>query len=241
MKKILYLLVGVFMLLGVSRVSALSNTYVNANHVEMEYELYEKLSELYSKKYMEFVTKERYDELKETDFDAVEVVRYVDRPLIQPFASKVETEYKILKFIKNGTMVTLHLQWKKMPATRSYDVMGIRFNGVKLNGSIVVKQYDNINGSRFISSGNYSMFSNGFGVSFLLPNGNLNELEEHIEFRYSGSGTIYGTYQHAQRSLSLADSKKYSISSLGLGSVLKFASTTISDKYDKMNGVSINV
>lgn len=87
------------------------------------------------------------------------------------------------------------------------------------------------------------MFINGFGLSFLLPSGNLTELEETVEFRFNGSGngTIYGTYQHAQKSLSLSDSMNYTISSSGLGSVLKFGSNNITKKFDAMKGVEIGV
>lgn len=241
-KKIFYLIVIAIMILSVNKVSALSNVYVNANNVEMEYELYERLCSLYSENYMEFVTQERYDELKETDFENVEVVQYEDRPLIQAYANLVETEYKIIKLVKSGKTITLHLIWKKIPATRSYDVMGIRFDGVKNSSLVIANQIYTLNGSsKRNSSSAIKTFDNGFGASFLLPSGSISALEEYVEFNFTGTGTVYGTYQHAQRVLSLADSKNYTISSTGLGGVLKFSTKTIEEKYDKMSGVSINV
>lgn len=38
----------------------------------------------------------------------------------------------------------------------------------------------------------------------------------------SGSGTIYGSYQHASTTATLEESKKYTISHLGYGKVIKF-------------------
>lgn len=241
MKKKIFYLIGVMMLLlGVKNVNA-ESIYVNANNVEMDYELYQELSEIYSKNYMEFITQERYNEFKETDLSKIEIREYIEQPIIQPLSAINETEYKILKFIKQGNIMTLHLKWKKMPSTRSYDVLGIRTQNVALNGIILSKQVYKKDGQLYNNDGIYKTFSNGFGVTFKLPEENITELEEYVDFKYNGTGNgnIYGTYQHAQKSLTLAESKSYTISSTGLGKVLNFSNNTITDKFDKMTGIDI--
>ena len=50
----------------------------------------------------------------------------------------------------------------------------------------------------------------------------------------------YATYQHATTNVSLATSKSYSFNSTGLGGVLKFNTSQISNYYDGMEGVRTN-
>lgn len=186
-----------------------SDVYINVNNVEISIELYEKLSEIYSKSYLEFIPQEIFDVIKNNNLDEIEIIEFYDTPLSR--AAYHQTNYKSLKMIKNGTHITLMLSWIKMPETRSYDVIGIRFTGsAKLSGSITFLQTYKIDTSLKYSSTNYVQnFSNGFGTSFLLPSGDINMLEESIDFNISGSGTIFGSYQHAQNNVSLANSKKY--------------------------------
>ena len=59
-----------------------------------------------------------------------------------------------------------------------------------------------------------------------------------MTFTYSGSGTIYASYQHAKTNVTLATSKKYTIAQGGYGNVLLF-DNNVQIKYDNMTGVSI--
>ena len=52
--------------------------------------------------------------------------------------------------------------------------------------------------------------------------------------------TGYVTYQHATSALTLANSKSYTFSSSGLGGVLYYSNSTIRNKYDGMQGLSMN-
>lgn len=52
------------------------------------------------------------------------------------------------------------------------------------------------------------------------------------------SFVAYGSYQHAQKSVTLAKSKKYSISTGGYGRVILF-DDAVKENYDNMPGVSI--
>ena len=79
----------------------------------------------------------------------------------------------------------------------------------------------------------------GFGVSIkLLENGNDMKISQY--FRTTSGGTIFGSYQHAKKNITLANSKKYSISHSGYGNVFLF-DETIKDYYDGMAGVDISV
>ena len=59
-------------------------------------------------------------------------------------------------------------------------------------------------------------------------------------FKDINNGTVYGTYQHSQRDISLSQSQRYTISANGYGGVLDFDSS-VEDYFDGMGGVSINV
>ena len=81
-------------------------------------------------------------------------------------------------------------------------------------------------------------FNNGFGSSALLQYGSDNEYS--LTFRVSGSGTVYGTYQHAKSTVSLEESKTYVIGAGGYGNVVVFGSN-VASRYDQMPGVDISV
>lgn len=52
------------------------------------------------------------------------------------------------------------------------------------------------------------------------------------------SFVAYGSYQHAQKTVTLAKSKKYSISTSGYGRIILF-DDAVKQNYDNMPGVSI--
>lgn len=146
------------------------------------------------------------------------------------------TSYKTIKFVKNGNFLTLMLDWFKNPVIHSYDVIGVRFDGnLSYNENISFYQkYEN-----GISYDYYGKFlDNGLGCSFLLKDGSSNEIA--ITFKVTGSGTVYGSYQHAKSTTYLAVSKNYTLSSSGFGGVFNFGSNAKS-VYDGMGGVSVSV
>ncbi len=167
---------------------------------------------------------------------------------ISLFSTNHETEYKRIIIKNNDNKINLTVEWKKNPAVRSFDVIALRGVGVTFD-------YDSINGSQSYSlnnnvskiyyynnSDNVKLFSNGFGVSMNLVNGASNySLSLNINyFKDVNNGTVYGTYQHSQRDISLSQSQRYTISANGYGGVLDFDSS-VEDYFDGMGGVSINV
>lgn len=241
MKKIVYIFSFILcVLFFAENVNAKSNVYVNSNGVEININDYDNLCEIYTKEYIEFVSQDVYESIKDYNTNDVVIKQNYDNVII-PLAAEHTTTYKSIKLIKNGTHITLQLTWLKMPTTRSYDVFGIRFSGAKLDGNITFKQIYKVNGSTKTStSNNQQSFSNGYGTSFLIPSDSITYLQASLDFNYSGSGKIFGTYQHAQKKVTLANSKKYTISSSGYGSVLYFDSS-VKESYDAMGGVNLDV
>ena len=54
------------------------------------------------------------------------------------------------------------------------------------------------------------------------------------------NGTVYASYQHAKRNISLINSRRYTFASGGFGNVFSFDSA-VGDYYDEMGGVSISL
>lgn len=213
--------------------------YENSVNVKINYSLYKKLSEIYSEEYVEFLEQKRLDEIKNNNLENV-IVNEIPIYTI-PFSSSHTTSYKSLKIIKNGSTVTLILNWLKMPATRSYDVIGFRFVNLNLKGEYLFKQIYTTDSQTIVKTKHFvQKYNNGFGISFPLINENVKNINIYVDFTVNGSGTIYGTYQHAQKNISLSNSQKYTISADGYGNVLKF-DTSIKNIYDAMGGVNIKI
>lgn len=208
--------------------------------IDIDEEKYNSLVDIYGENYVNFITKEEYGMIKDSDLSKVTKVVYDDEPisLIRPFAT-YSTSYKTINLINNNGVITIELKWKKDPKIRSYDVMAARFQGLSLRRIISFKQIYRENGSLLTSTyHNVKKLNNGFGNTFKLSNGT--NLESMVTFIVDGSGKVFATYQHATSDISYSDANSYTLSNLGLGSVLLF-NNGIGEKYDKMPGVNINV
>ena len=85
MKKILYYSIGLLVFaffIGIQPINALQKEYINSQNVVMDYNLYLKLCDIYSEEYMEVISQERYDILKNSDFSNIEVQEYKSFPYI---------------------------------------------------------------------------------------------------------------------------------------------------------------
>ncbi len=240
-KKVLKTIFILFFILNCTIVYAKENNYINMYGVTMTSKEYNELSNIYSKAFIENIDLDLYNNIKNYNKNNI-IIKYYPDESILPLSDTHTTSYKRIKIIKNGNFITLTLKWLQMPSTRSFDVFGIRFDGPSLEDDVKFMQvYTNNSGQSIKTTINYlEKKENGFGTSFQLPLGNLIGLEESISFNYKNTGRIYGTYQHAQNNVILAQSKNYTISSLGYGNVLNFA-TNVKDSYDGMAGVYIDV
>lgn len=237
MKKMTFMLLILFVIMpAIVNAEVNSGFYTNQNGVVFEREVYDKLVNLYSKNYIETIMEEEYERISSISVDDIIVDEYSD---LLPFGPSFSTSAKTVKLIKSGNYVTLMATWKGIPTIKSYDVIAVRFSGVSLNGSFTFKQTYISNNSLVTSySSSNQQFSNGFGSSFLVGNGS--GLEISLTFMVSGTGTIYGSYQHASSTTTLAQSKKYTISYLGYGGVIKF-DDSVKNKYDAMTGVDLSI
>lgn len=208
------------------------------NGITMENEVYQKLCDIYSKNYIETISYEEYELIMFNNLNNIEIKNYFD-PEIITRGSYFSTNAKTIRIVKNGNYITLMATWKGVPTIKSYDVIAVRLNNVSLNGGYTFKQTYVVNNNLNVSYDSYKQnFSNGFGSSFKVQNGT--SLEISLTFMISGSGTVYGSYQHASTATTLSESKKYTISHLGYGKVIKF-DNNVQNKYDAMTGVDLNI
>lgn len=240
MKKIittLLLLLVVCCIPTIVSAKELNEIYTNQNGVAIESNVYDKLCNIYSKNYIETITQDEYNNLMENNLKDIEIKEYTDEG-IQTRGSYFSTNAKAVRLIKNDNYITMMASWKGVPNVKTYDVIAVRFDRATLNGTFTFKKTYVNNGNLNVSyDSSNQRFTNGFGSSFKVPNGT--NLEISLTFMVSGSGTVYGSYQHASTATTLAESKKYTISSLGYGRVINF-DASVRNKYDAMTGVDLS-
>ena len=237
-KRLLFIFLLGLILIPYTTYAEENEYYINHNGVEIERNLYNELCDIYSIGYVEFLTHEEFENLTENGLSNVTKETYIEGNSFSkgPYYS---TGSKSVSLVKNGSYITLLGSWIVVPNTKSYDVIAVRLSGVSLDGSYSFKQSYVYGGNyNVIYNGNNQNFSNGFGSSAKLQNGTNQEYS--LTFKVSGSGTVYGSYQHAVTQVTLNQSKNYTISSSGFGSVINFASS-VSKYYDGMNGTDLSV
>ena len=191
-------------------------------------------------------------EYEDDSFETIEIeaseFNYYKNNEIALMNNEHTTAYKRIEILADQSTITLKVNWVKLPTYSSYDVIAVRGDGVRFyNGTIKGTQsYHENNTNQIINynrnSNNTKIFDNGVGISMNLVDG-ASDYELTLEVGYyktSNSGTVYGSYQHAQRNVSLNQSQNYSLSASGLGGVIDF-STSVRNYYDGMGGVSISI
>ena len=192
----------------------------------------------------EIITEEEYNNVGE-----------VTNPLITPF-NYAETNYKRLDiwvwYSGNDIYAgELELVWKVIPATRSFDVIAFRGQGMKvIENSEMGAQTYYVNDVEHVISYAYNGTNIqkrdlGYGISMNLVNGsdvNGYVLYTSCIFEKTASGTayVYGSYQHATEDVTLAESQNYDIHAAGLGNTIYFYGNTVT-KYDNMPGVYVTI
>lgn len=163
------------------------------------------------------ITKEEYDSFNQNG--------------IAPQSTTIETNYKKMttSIEKNGSLYRykVNLFWKNIPSTRSYDIIGIGFpSSVKTaTSAIFSNHYCNTSSKCYTSTGYHYSYnsSNGIGVVFSVPTGNLSSLEQtlYVDMNKNTSSTIikqyaYGDYAHAVSNISLENAKKFIVNTSGI-------------------------
>jgi hypothetical protein len=165
-----------------------------------------------------------------------------------------ETTYKKLSVslldTTNYFKLLATLTWKKVPSCRSYDVFAFRVINMSYSSVSGVQTYIKDSGYTNISyttdSAGYKAQSNGAGFSMNLKDDSditgfvmtltavLNIKETDATYAHA-----YTSYQHAQATVTRAQSMSYTLDISGLGNVVLFSSTTIQNHYDDMNGIQL--
>ncbi len=219
----------------------------------------EKFNKLKSLDYDDVVTETKYIEttynqslnlVTEREITKEEFENYNPvMPLLDDGSDSHSTQVKsIVLSITGGSVwnyAVLIANWKGIPATRSYDVIGFRSFGFEYRlGSQGGEQIYTLNDEREIISyawngTNIKRFDDGFGISMNIVNSDITSLTLTIDCDIKATiehPSIAGSYQHAQSNLSLADSQNYTLSIAGLGDVFLYP-YSIAQKYDGMSGV----
>lgn len=234
------ILIFAFALLVSKNVYAQNDSYYeNSNGVIVTEKEYQFINDFYGSGYFENMSLGDYNWLQDLNINESEIevktiydLNSSSRATTHTSASKKLT---IAKSCSSNCTIIVKCQWLKNPVVRSYDVIGARLSGTEVISSITTKVTSN-DGTEYFS--NLKTLSSGFGVSVQLPTGNGISIEQ--KYVVSKGGTVYASYQHAQSSISLTNSKSYTISSSGYGSVFNFYGAS-SGVYDQMGGVSISV
>lgn len=238
MKK--YLIMTFVLFIGfISNVNAKEDVYfISSNGVEMTELQYNNIKTIHGEEFlnsMDLETFNKYYEFYSSRDLKIEKETNVNQ--ILPFSNNISTEYKELLITKSSilgkNMITVHLKWKKPPKIRSYDVFGFRTNFSYANVTTKVNFY----GAYTELTNNIKQKVNAYGISVKLPTDSDN-ISMQITFTTTSSGTIYASYQHAVKNISLNSSTNYVFSPNGLGNVFLFNDNSL---FDKMQGVSINI
>lgn len=243
MKKTLMIMVGILIVLTTNVKAQEDIFFTNKYEVNFTEKEYNFISDLYYLGFQNIMQPNDYENIFNIENIAnTEITKktYESKDLIVPFGTNLETAGKIFEISKTcptTCIIVLKAKWKSMPKIRSYDVIGARLVNTSLNGiptTVIDKD-----GSKSTLNNDFKSLYNGFGVSLKLPTGG-NSLIISQTFKVSKGGTVYGSYQHATKTISLANSKDYTISPNGLGRVFQF-NNGYNSYYDSMAGVDIAV
>ena len=244
MKKGIFVLIVALLLFGTVNVSAMSEVYyTNANGVELTEKEYNFIEEFYGEGFVDKMTPERYEFLKDLDINNNDVdvnsKVYYDRS-----GSFIETPAKRVSIAKGCTtsfctLITSAI-WLYEPKVKSYDVIGARFLNASLYNKTITTYFNSTEGTKTYS--NYQFEDDGFGNSVKIgETGTDFTIDQKFYVKPNGGkGTVYASYQHAGVKVSLATSKLYKIEAVGYGNVFNFYGAA-EDCYDATPGVDMSV
>ena len=225
--------------------------YTNENGLEFTEFQYNTLVDILNEKSVRTLTQEEYDHFNvenmiegEYEYNTQEFETY-ETPFtagVMPLASYHETTSKKITLSKACTssycLMSVILIWKKVPSVTSYDVIGVRLANTTF--------YDSLNdftakfGSTTTSSyAGYKKTSEGLGDSVSIKS-NVEYVSLNVRVKPTSNGAVYASYQHAVKTVTLAQSLNFTFSGTGYGSVFVWPSS-YGSIYDKMGGASLNL
>lgn len=193
------------------------------------------------------ITKEKYDEFDSDDYNQQYLLDYETN-------SKIETNAKVLDltvisptFASRNISVYSTLTWKNIPKVKSFDVIATMFKIPVVMNDFMGMQISNLKSSseritEYNPGGtNSKVFTNGVGVSMNIHDDVTESLALALQINATvdSAGSIYTSYQHATSTVTLEQSKGYTLSEQGLGHVINFTNSSVRNKYDGMEGTTV--
>lgn len=239
MKKMFFM--AILSIIFIGKVNAQEFYYENNNGVIFTEHEYNTISQFYWEGYQDYITNDNFEFLKDNGLfeNEINTTEIMDNSVNLLAIDEHTTANKSLKMstsCSTNCLVSITLNWINLPVVRSYDIVGIYYENTSVLrvDDLIVKSNK---GSNTFSYTNKA--SNGIGTSFRLPT-NVTYLKVAQTLLVENKGTIKASYQHAKKSISYANSKKYSFSKYGVGGVFSFENG-IQDYYDCMLGVELSL
>lgn len=225
-------------------VNALENKeiyYKNKNGVQFTKNEYDFISEFYFDGYQEYMTLENYQSLKKANIMTELITKIVyNNNEIQPLT---EVSYQsaskklVLSYVcTSRCYASFQASWLTVANTRSYDLIGAYSPTAN---DLVLENSSMIYSGKSVSPVEKNSTANGISATFMLPNTDAKYVFT-LDFNVPVGTKVYASYQHAKKSISLANSRKYTFASSGYGGVFRF-DTSVSDYYDAMGGVTATI
>lgn len=243
--KVLVIVVCFCVILGTRSVSAKEVAYTNEKGFELTQDEYNFFTKIYGQKFVQkYLDQDIYNQFPDTDFANDEVVTKVystnesrqNPSKDSPYFSSPAKSLLISNYCNQTTCrIFVTATWLGDPTVKSYDDIGVYLDGPSRMGSAITHAYSDDN-SNFAAATKYQ--TDGFGASILLPEGN--DIIITQSFYYTGTGTVYASYQHAMLNTTLAVAQSFNISDIGYGGVFDFYNNA-DLVYDNMNGVDLDV
>ena len=245
-KKISMGIIVVFLLFVGINVNAEEYFYTNNNGLNFTEFQYETMVHILGAEMVSNLTQEDYDlyEVSNMQEETFKMATTVDEDVSDnscptPYGTYYETQSKQLVLTSSCTSsyctIIITNTWKKNPAVRSYDMIGVRLSSTYFYDDTVTSTL-RMNDTNYNRSGMMGA-SNGVGCAMKLRStGDVDFIV--LKVRVLPQGIVYGSYQHAVRSINLDTALNFNFDSNGYGGVFLYPSS-IGTTFDQMAGVYI--
>lgn len=241
----LFLVLVVSLLITSLNVRAAENEsyyYQNNNNINFTREEYDFLSEFYYEGYQDGMTSDDYERFINSNILGNEIKRVTLYDGLNSSRSSIQhtTENKklVLTYVCSSTTCTMAAvnTWINSPKVRSYDLIGaysptkgsLKFSGAEVSNGSTFNKYTERRQEDYGISGTVKLQDTGSAVRV------------SMDFTAKKGSTVYVSYQHAKKTISLVNSRKYSFNANGYGGVFLFDSD-VSSYYDAMGGVKVSL
>lgn len=216
--------------------------YQNYYYVKFTKEEYDTISEFYYEGYQDYMNQEDYEEFINSGIVGSEIKSSItyDNSVMTRASVSHTTANKSLKVTYSCPSTTCTMSavvtWINSPKVRSYDLIGA-YSPTK--GSLKFVTADVTAGSTPKDYVEYKSENYGISATLQLPSSG-SDVVVTSRFKAQKGSTVYVSYQHAKKSISLSNSRKYSFNAGGYGNVFLFESS-VSSYYDAMGGVKVTL